>query len=218
MDINGLSSLSTIQGVENNRATIADNFDTFLQLLTTQLQNQNPLDPLDTNQFTQQLVQFTGVEQALKTNEQLETLLMFQSANTATSAVNYIGKTIVTDGSSAELSGGEAVWTYNLQVPASNSTITIRNSNGQTVYTEQVSLTEGAKDITWDGIDTNGDIQPNGVYEISIDARDANNNSLAISTSVGGRVDSVDLSGVDPVLIIGSQRINLSTVTSISES
>ncbi|MBL4757728.1 MAG: flagellar hook assembly protein FlgD [Rhizobiales bacterium] len=217
MEINGLSSLSNIQGINNSRASIAENFDTFLQLLTTQLQNQNPLDPLDTNQFTQQLVQFTGVEQSLKMNEQLETLLLFQSANTATAAVSYIGKTIVTDGTSAELNAGEAVWTYNLQVPGPNSTITIRNSSGQTVYTERLSLAEGAKDITWDGIGTNGITQPDGVYDISIDARDANDNELIVSTSIGGRVDSVDLSGVDPVLIVGSQRINLSTVTLISE-
>ena len=63
---------------------LADNFQTFLTLLTTQLQNQNPLDPLDTNQFTQQLVQFAGVEQQLKMNDTLATLLTLNQASTAT--------------------------------------------------------------------------------------------------------------------------------------
>jgi flagellar basal-body rod modification protein FlgD len=218
MEISGVSSLSGIGGDQNVGATIAEDFDTFLQLLTTQLQNQNPLDPLDTNQFTQQLVQFTGVEQALKTNDQLETLLLFQSANTSTAAAAFIGKTIVNEGTTASLSGGQAVWTYELSQPAPNSTITIRNSAGQTVFTDQVSLAAGKQDISWDGLSDTGEQQPNGTYQITIDARDANDNSLAVATSVSGVVDSVDLSEADPVLIIGSQRINLSTVTSISQS
>ena len=73
--VSGTSATSG-SGLANSRKTIADNFDTFLQLLTTQLKNQNPLDPLDTNQFTAQLVQFSGVEQQLKTNEFLEALLL----------------------------------------------------------------------------------------------------------------------------------------------
>ncbi len=218
MEISGLSSLSGIGGNQNVGATIAEDFDTFLQLLTTQLQNQNPLDPLDTNQFTQQLVQFTGVEQALKTNEQLETLLLFQSAATSTAAASFIGKTIVTEGTTASLSGSQAVWTYELSQPAPNTTITIRNSAGESVFTDQVSLAAGKQDISWDGLNNNGEAQPNGTYQITIDARDANNNSLTVATSVSGIVDSVDLSEADPVLIIGSQRINLSTVTAISQS
>lgn len=218
MEISGISSLSGIGGDQNVGATIAEDFDTFLQLLTTQLQNQNPLDPLDTNQFTQQLVQFTGVEQALKTNEQLETLLLFQSANTSTAAASFIGKTIVNEGTTASLSGGQAVWTYELSQPAPNTAITIRNSAGETVFSDQVSLAAGKQDISWDGLSDTGDPQPNGTYQITIDARDANNNSLAVETSVSGIVDSVDLSEADPVLIVGAQRIKLSTVTSISQS
>jgi len=218
MEISGLSSLSGIGGDQNVNSTIAGDFDTFLQLLTTQLRNQNPLDPLDTNQFTQQLVQFTGVEQALKTNEQLETLLLFQSANISTAAAAYIGKTITNEGTTASLSAGQAVWTYELSQPAPNSTISIRNSAGEVVFTDQLPLASGKQDISWDGLDDNGQAQPNGNYKITIDARDANDNSLTIATSVSGIVDSVDLSEADPVLIIGSLRINLSTVTSVSLS
>src|SRR6266404_48629 len=90
------SSLSSTTG-----ATLAGNFQTFLTLLTTQLQNQNPLDPLDTNQFTQQLVQFAGVEQQLKTNDQLTTLVSLQQTAQSTQALTFVGKTAVVDGSTA---------------------------------------------------------------------------------------------------------------------
>ena len=90
------ASLSSTTG-----ATLAGNFQTFLTLLTTQLQNQNPLDPLDTNQFTQQLVQFAGVEQQLKTNDQLTALVSLQQTAQATQALDFVGKTAVVDGSTA---------------------------------------------------------------------------------------------------------------------
>src|SRR5215212_11938506 len=77
-----------------NNATLAKNFDTFLSILTTQLKNQNPLEPLDTNQFTQQLVQFSSVEQQLKTNEFLEALVQANANSINSNAVSYIGKTI----------------------------------------------------------------------------------------------------------------------------
>src|SRR5262247_2501720 len=78
----------------NDKATIAGNFTTFLQLLTTQLKNQNPLDPLDTNQFTQQLTQFAQVEQQLKTNDLLSGLVLLEKSSEATAALAYVGSTV----------------------------------------------------------------------------------------------------------------------------
>src|SRR5438552_9222139 len=94
--------------------TLAGNFQTFLTLLTTQLQNQNPLDPLDTNQFTQQLVQFASVEQQLKTNDQLTTLVSLQQTAQSTQALTFVGKTAVVDGSTAALSNSSATWELNV--------------------------------------------------------------------------------------------------------
>src|SRR5437870_11730705 len=93
-----------------NKASLAGNFDTFLRILTTQLKNQNPLDPLDTNQFTQQLVQFAGVEQQLRTNDQLSALLALQQTAQSTQALTFVGKTAVVDGNTAALSHGLATW------------------------------------------------------------------------------------------------------------
>src|SRR5580765_6841504 len=85
---------------------IASNFTTFLQLLTTQLKNQNPLDPLDTNQFTQQLVEFAQVEQQMKSNDLLSGLVLLEKSAEATAALAYVGSTVVVDGSTAQLANG----------------------------------------------------------------------------------------------------------------
>src|SRR2546423_14801672 len=109
-----------------NKATLAGNFDTFLQLLTTQLKNQNPLDPLDTNQFTQQLVQFAGVEQQINMNQQLTSLVALQKANQVTSAMSFLGATATVDGSSTKLTGGKGSWSFSVDKP-STGTITIKD-------------------------------------------------------------------------------------------
>ena len=134
------SSSSSSSGAAANALAsqqIAGNFQSFLTLLTTQLQNQNPLDPLDTNQFTQQLVEFAGVQQQLKTNDSLATLVSLQQTAQSTQALGFVGKTAVVDGSTAALTNSSATW--KLSVPTnSNVNITIANSTGQTVFTRQL--------------------------------------------------------------------------------
>src|SRR4030081_2316288 len=111
---------------------IADNFQTFLTLLTTQLQNQNPLDPLDTNQFTAQLVQFAGVEQQLKQSEQLKTLIAIEKSAQSTQALVYVGNTVAVDGNKAQFDGSA---TWNIEAPKdTNATVTITNAAGQNAY------------------------------------------------------------------------------------
>src|SRR6202521_6264312 len=121
---------------------IAGNFQSFLQLLTTQLQNQNPLSPLDTNQFTQQLVEFAGVQQQLNTNDSLATLVSLQQTAQSTQALGFVGKTAVVSGGTAALSKSTATW--ELTVPsASDVNITIANSSGQTVFSGTYSVAAG---------------------------------------------------------------------------
>src|SRR6185295_18191553 len=104
----GTGSIASVTGIDKD--TIAGNFQTFLTLLTTQLKNQNPLDPLDTNQFTQQLVQFAQVEQQLKSNDQLSTLVSLQKTAQSTQALEFVGKTVAVDGASTALANGSATW------------------------------------------------------------------------------------------------------------
>src|SRR5438132_211559 len=91
-----------------DKQTIAGNFNTFLQLLTTQLKNQNPLDPLDTNQFTQQLVQFAQVEQQINMNQSLSALIALQTATQASAAMGFLGSTVVVNGDTSALTAGKA--------------------------------------------------------------------------------------------------------------
>src|SRR5665213_3972325 len=137
------SGADAVSGAVDN-TMIASNFTTFLQLLTTQLQNQNPLDPLDTNQFTQQLVQFAQVEQQMKSNDQLTSLVSLEKSAASTTALAFVGATVVVDGSNAQLANNQANWTFNVTKPAA-ATVTIKDSTGQTAYTGTFAVQPGAQ-------------------------------------------------------------------------
>lgn len=197
---------------------IAGNFTQFLTLLTTQLKNQNPLDPMDTNQFTQQLVQFAGVEQQLKTNDRLDGILSSgKSASTAT-ATSYIGKTITADGSSADLVSGSSVgWSLNA-ARAAKATVTILDAKNNVVGTQQTTLNTGSQTFTWNGKNSAGLNAPAGTYTIKVSAQDATGASVSVDTGISGTVDEVDLSGGTPVLMVGTRRVPLSSVQTVGLS
>ena len=215
MSVTGINGTTTAaSALTGSRASIADNFETFLTLLTTQLKNQNPLDPLDTNQFTSQLVQFTSVEQQLKTNEFLEAMVMSTVTGNNGQAVSYIGKTVTASGVRSELSGGSASWSFYAD-KAADMTVTVRDAAGNVVHTHRGSVAQGESAFRWDGVGTDGKAQPDGTYSISIDARDADGRLVSVSTQMQGLVTGVDFSGTEPVLMVGNARVNLSSVSSV---
>jgi flagellar basal-body rod modification protein FlgD len=205
----GTASSSVSTALDNTE--IASNFTTFLQLLTTQLKNQNPLDPLDTNQFTQQLVQFAQVEQQMKSNDQLSSLVSLEKSAQASTALAYVGATVVVDGSTAALTNGSATWNLNVTKP-STATITIKDSTGQNVFTGTAGVNPGTQTFTWDGRGNDGRIWPSGNYTLTATAVDASNQSVAISTEVQAVVDSVDLSQDPPVMSINGQNYTLDKI------
>ena len=213
MAISGVSGAGASQSA-TSRSTIADNFDTFLSILTTQLKNQNPLDPMDTNQFTQQLVQFTGVEQQLKTNEFLEAMMLANQNAGSSQAVGYIGKVVTASGSKSELVDGKAQW-HVATDKAATITATVRDMQGNVVFAHQGSVPQGESIFTWDGIGSSGTRQPDGPYSITIEGRDGNGKLVNVATEMTGEVTGVDLTGSEPVLIVGTARVNLSSVMSI---
>jgi len=215
MAVNGVTGSGSGQ-MASSRSTIADNFDTFLNILTTQLKNQNPLDPMDTNQFTAQLVQFTGVEQQLKTNEYLASL-MLSGQNTAKSdAVSYIGKEVTSSGRTGELTDANAVfWAYSAASNAANATVTIKDAKGQVVYSETGPLKSGPGTFRWDGKGSDGNMKPNGVYTVDIQGRDANGQPVKINTASIGVVTAVDFTGDVPILTVGSRRVAITDVTDV---
>jgi flagellar basal-body rod modification protein FlgD len=200
-----------------NNGTIAGNFTTFLQLLTTQLKNQNPLDPLDTNQFTQQLVEFAQVEQQLKSNDQLSTLVSLQQTAQATSALGLVGATVVVNGQTAQLANGAANWTLSATKPTT-ATISIADSTGQTAYTGTFGVNAGSQAFTWNGQGKDGKIWPAGNYTLTATGVDANGQPSVISTQVQAPVDSVDLSQNPPLLSINGQNYQMSQIQKIVRS
>lgn len=200
-----------------DKTTIAGNFQTFLQLLTTQLKNQNPLEPLDTNQFTQQLVQFAQVEQQLKSNDQLSTLVSLQKTAQATSALGFVGATVAVDGATSRLKDGSASWNFSVSKPAV-ANVTIKNSTGQLAYAANYSMQPGTQNFVWDGRGNNGAAWPDGDYTISVVAKDANGQSVAVGTGVEGVVDAVDLTQNPPVLSIGGQNFTVDKIKRVVRS
>ena len=187
----------------NSTTTLASNFQTFLTLLTTQLQHQNPLDPLDTNQFTEQLVQFAGIEQQMKQNEQLTSLINIEKSAQSTQALVYVGNTVAVDGSTAQFDTA-ATWNFKTEKDTT-ATITITSSTGQTAFTGTYPLKQGDSSFVWDGKGNDGVQWPAGTYTMSATGKDSSGNSVAISTEVQGIVDSVDLTASPPLLSIGGQ-------------
>jgi len=210
------SSNSSNSSVSSNTgATLAGNFQTFLQMLTTQLQNQNPLDPLDTNQFTQQLVEFASVEQQLKTNDQLSSLIALQQTTQATQALTFVGKTAVVDGSTAALTNSKATW--DLDIPSTGTmNVSITNSSGQTVYSGSSAVTAGkGQAFNWNGQANDGSLLPDGKYTLHANMPDGSGNTVGINTQIQGVVSSVDLTQSPPLLTIGDQTYTIDQIKRI---
>jgi flagellar basal-body rod modification protein FlgD len=213
----GAGTTSTGSSGTQDDAMIASNFTTFLQLLTTQLKNQNPMDPLDTNQFTQQLVQFAQVEQQMKSNTQLQTLISLQQSAQSTTALNYVGASVVIDGSKGQLNNSTATWNLNASKPAT-ATIVIQDKTGQTVYSGTSALNAGVQPFTWNGIGNDGKQWPDGNYTITVTALDASSQSVPVSIETQGIVDSVDLTQNPPLLSIAGQTYTMDKIKRIVRS
>ena len=217
MAVSGVGATSaTASAAATSRASIANNFDTFLLLLTTQLKNQNPLDTLDTNQFTQQLVQFAGVEQQIRSNESLEALVNLNKTSQLSTAMNYVGATVTAEGATSALKSGVATWYVTAPRPAS-ATINVSDSSGNVVFTHDTTLEAGTNGFSWDGKMTNGQTAPEGQYTIKINAKDASGQGVTISTQFSGVVDAVDLSGSEPLLMVGTALLSLDKIKAVQK-
>jgi flagellar basal-body rod modification protein FlgD len=193
---------------------LAGNFNEFLQLLTTQLQHQDPTSPLDPNQFTQELVQFSSVEQQINTNTSLTTMIALQQTQQAASALQFIGADVAVSGTTAQLANGQASWNYSVTQPATAS-IKISDSSGKQVFSTSQTVQPGTQAFVWNGMDSQGNSFPSGPYTISISAIGTSGQTVPVTTQIQGVVTGVDVSKTPPNLTIAGQSYPLNQITQV---
>lgn len=184
------------------RAKLSDNFDTFLSLLTAQLANQDPLNPVDSAAFTQQLVQYSQVEQQISTNDKLATLLTQGQASGSAAAVSFIGKSAIFTSDVARLSSGSAKWDYDLTGAAGDARFSVRDSKGREVYAEARVAESGAKTFEWDGKDNLGRPLADGAYQLVITATDSSGADIAANITVEESITGIDFSNPSAATVI----------------
>lgn len=201
----------------NSQLSLASNFNTFLNLLTTQLKNQDPSNPVDSNQFTQQLVEFAGVQQQVQSNTTLSQILAATQGNQVSSAASYIGTTIQASGNQGGLSGGHATFGYTLASAATNTQVTIKDGLGNTVFTGSGTNNSGSNTVSWDGKNSfTGATEPDGTYSISVTSADAQGRAVAATPYITGQVTSASIANGVVNLSIGSLQVPTTSVTSIT--
>jgi flagellar basal-body rod modification protein FlgD len=216
--VDAITTTEAVTRANTSRTSLVSNFETFLSLLTAQLKNQDPLSPLDSNDFTAQLTQMTGVEQQLLTNDLLTSLLAAQQGGSLTGATSYIGKDATAVWSAARLEDGGATWSYELGTSASSAELQVLDATGKVVWTGPApERADGTHDFVWDGKTTAGGQLPDGgVYTLQVVAK---NGTTDVESQVltRGRVSGVELYDGQPYLSIGTSIVPLSAVIGLEE-
>lgn len=213
-----IDSVATANSAQNTQARtrLSDNYDTFLVLLTAQLQNQDPLAPMDSAQFTQQLVQFSQVEQQIRTNEQLAGLVAHYQAASAGAALSYLGKDAIIEARETYLAGGEARWAYRLPASAESMTVNVKDMQGRTIYSTTTAPRTGGEHLfSWDGSRTDGTTAADGVYQIEFVATGQGGGTITPTVSVRETIMGVDFTGATPVIITPSGTRELGSIRSV---
>lgn len=217
MEISSIGTTTQPSAADEATASLSESFDTFLTLLTTQLRYQDPLEPMDSAEFTNQLVQFTEVEQSISTNKQLEQLIGMQTANQAVASIGYIGNTIEALGNQMPLIDGEGQMTYTLPENAEDASVLIFNAAGQLIQTIEGPTAAGKHTITWDGTASDGSTMPDGAYTVAVSARNADNDTLEVTTGIVGLVTGTQNDEHGAQLAIGSVLVGLDKIVSVSK-
>jgi flagellar basal-body rod modification protein FlgD len=214
-------SISGALGQQANTAAstdkLAEDFSQFLNLLTVQLQNQDPLSPMDTTEFTNQLVAFTGVEQQINTNQKLDSLVALNLGTSFSQSQNYVGQEISYVSSEFDYAGGSTSLRYSLNEEASLSKINIVDENGAVVYSVDGSRNPGAHEFQWNGETNSGQPALPGTYEIQVDALDANQDPITTSTVVTGLVRGTETQNGQIFLLVGDRAVPVGSVLNTNQ-
>jgi len=218
--IGNVANSSTIEGSQSAQAEskLEDDLNQFLNLLVAQLQNQDPLDPLDANEFTSQLVQFASVEQQIFQNSNLEKLLNLQETSQISQMVDFIGNRIEFASQKLPVEDGAAEFTYTIPAGVRDATINIANSAGLNVFYTDGDTNSGTHTFKWNGLDKNGRQVPDGVYTLLISAKDAFDKLAEIDYTVFGTVTGAGVDNGETELFIGDNLgVGVDTVLSVKK-
>ncbi len=217
-----INAVSTTNATSASAATsmkqdIGFSANDFMQLLVTQLKNQDPLNPQDSSQFVSQLAQLSQVEQTYNINTNLQNLLASQNNGNTLSSVSFIGKSVTAQGSQVALtSGTPATLGFTLPSAASQLTVQIQDASGRTVRTLTQGTTQaGSGSIVWDGRNDTGQTLPTGTYSFVVSGADSSGQAIQGTTMVQGQVTGVDLSGTTPILIVNGMSVPLTSIVSV---
>lgn len=213
------SALGTTQTASTGSNTMDK--DAFLLLLVTQFKNQDPLNPMEDQEFVSQLAQFSALEQQMQTNENIQSLVDLQQRNQMLNAASYIGKEVSARGSGVSVMDGvvsELLFAPTQEAATCTANIWDANSNLVAVL-DLGSCSAGIHSLGWDGKKLNGQMAPNGVYTVSLEAKNANGDAVITDTSVSGTVVGVSTSGNEQVLRLSDGRyVALSNVRELVQA
>lgn len=215
---NSATKSSTTKTGDDALASLSGDYTNFLTLLTTQLKNQDPLSPMDATQFTQQLVQFSAVEQQINGNKKLDQLIGLQSTANAYGAVGFVGTTIAADSNDIPLQSGKAKFDYTIEKGGGAATLKILDSSGNIVMLKGVDATVGTHPVEWDGTDYFGNKLKDGKYTVSVSYKDQNTGKdIDADITSYGKVDQAVIADGAVFLKMGDVSVPLADVLRISK-
>ena len=215
------SSAAATNNTSSSLNKLSNDLDSFLLILTTQLQNQDPLSPMDSSEFTNQLVQFANVEQAIQQSGYLENLVNLQKSNEVIGAVSYVGKTVEVDHNEFDKPADSgATMKYTLPEGVRTASLLVLNGDSEVVAIVPVEAKAGEGSYTWDGKDSQGNQLPTGPYSFQVNAVDDDNNAIVegVSYTAIGKVTGVEYGDGKTILQLGSVEVDLSKVKAVTES
>lgn len=215
--LEGISSTAVTAGNQAARdgQKLDEDLNKFLTLLVTQLQHQDPLDPLDAHEFTAQLVQFASVEQQIYQNNHLEDLLnAYQSAQSA-ATVAYIGTTVEADSDRLALQDGLARASYSLPEAAAGTTLVVKDDKGRVVHQSPGETAAGRHAFAWDGRDAAGNRLPDGSYSFAAIAKDRDGAPIKTTSTAIGRIEAASFADGKVALFMGDLEVALDDVLAV---
>jgi flagellar basal-body rod modification protein FlgD len=210
------TSTTTAATTSSTSATGISSGD-FLNLLVSELQNQNPLDPTNSTDFINQLTSYANFDQQQTLNINLGTLVSSFNSLLTLNSSNYIGQTVTAKADTGTLQSGQVNFGYSLNSSAASVQLSVQDSSGNTVWTGTGTNTAGSNSFTWDGTTTNGtQLTDGGQYSLSVTATDSTGQSVYGYTTVTGKVTAVDNSTGTPMLTMGATSVSTSNVIGVT--